>query len=496
MALAIAAAMPPRAATAQDRVTRLPYVGEADVGEADAGGADADAAKLGAVLDFASNRATAAAMADTPFGTGLTATAELPDELGSPASVVSSASPIAPNADWQEIERLARDQAWRIGAFRLTPYGALWADMVFASQRTNPGAYTLYVFSPQEQGESAFAIDVRRTRLGMNLAGPGLEWLPNSTSRGRVEIDFHGNFVTENRAGVLLRHAYWELLNDQSRLLVGQTNDVISPLSPAMVNYSNSWNAGNIGFRRAQFRAERYWQPSDDWRIGLEGSLNQDVVSDFSSDAGIRRESTQWPVIESRVSTKRVSGELDARRVEFGLSGHIGQTGFDFLTSGPPPALLPPEDDARFLSWSVNADFQFPLTQRLAVQGEFFHGANLGSYLGGIGQGVCPCSRVPIRSTGGWIELAYDWSPRWHYHCGYGVDDPLNRDSLIGRVYNQVLFANVIHDITAQWTTGFEIGVWTTHYHDERNGQIPDEQLLPTEAGRAVTLDWMIRFGF
>jgi hypothetical protein len=130
------------------------------------------------------------------------------------------------------------------------------------------------------------------------------------------------------------------------------------------------------------------------------------------------------------------------------------------------------------------------------MRGEFFHGANLASYFGGIGQGVCPCLRVPIRSTGGWVEWNWDWSPTWHSAVGYGVDDPLNRDSLIGRVYNQMLFANVWVDVTDKLMTGFEVGVWDTHYHDLRVGQIPPDQLTPRTPGESVTVQWTVRYGF
>ena len=50
--------------------------------------------------------------------------------------------------------------------FASRPYGAFWADMVYASRRTNTSAFTLWVFSAQDQGESTFVIDARRSRFG------------------------------------------------------------------------------------------------------------------------------------------------------------------------------------------------------------------------------------------------------------------------------------------------------------------------------------------
>jgi hypothetical protein len=137
-----------------------------------------------------------------------------------------------------------------LGDFSVRPYGFFWADMLYATQRTNPGAYSLFVFSSDDQGEDAFTIDARRTRFGLEVAGPTLDAFHSATSSGRVEIDFHGNFITENRASVLLRHAYWEVSDESFRLLVGQTWDVISPLQPGMVEYAAGFFGGNIGFRR------------------------------------------------------------------------------------------------------------------------------------------------------------------------------------------------------------------------------------------------------
>ena len=37
-----------------------------------------------------------------------------------------------------------------------------------------------------------------------------------------------------------------------------------------MLMYSVGWDGGNIGYRRAQFRGERYWpSPTSRWSRGL-----------------------------------------------------------------------------------------------------------------------------------------------------------------------------------------------------------------------------------
>jgi hypothetical protein len=315
---------------------------------------------------------------------------------------------------------------------------------------------------------------------------------------GKAEIDFFGSFnSTENRGGVLLRHIYGELKNDDWRLLAGQTWDLISPLLPGTLSYSVGWEGGNIGFRRAQVRAERYLHVSDDLLVTVAGSLNQDVPEDFTADAAsIRREPTDWPLVEGRAAAPIGPRGEGCLPVTVGISGHVGETQFDFLSPGPLPLALPAESDARFRTWSFNVDVRAPITPRLGFQGEFFTGANLSEFLGGIGQGVCPCLRSPIRDTGGWAEIWYDWTPRWHSHVGFGIDDPIDEDSLVGRIYNRFIFANLSFDITKKFMTGIEVTSWYTNYHETRAGLIPAAQLTPNEPGEAIVIQWLVQYGF
>jgi hypothetical protein len=178
--------------------------------------------------------------------------------------------------------------------------------------------------------------------------------------------------------------------------------------------------------------------------------------------------------------------------ITIGMSGHIGETGFDFNQ-----VFLnqPVDDDARFKTWSFNVDAQIPLTARLLLHGEFFTGANLSPLLGGIVQGVCPCQRTPIRSYGGWMETRYDVTSNIHTHAGFGIDNPIDRDSLIGRTNNQVVYANVFLDVTERLITGLEVSSWRTGYQNQTLGT-PDEIDYPTEPGEAVAIDWTVRYKF
>jgi hypothetical protein len=390
---------------------------------------------------------------------------------------------------------LGKEVGWKKGGFCIMPYGAFWADMIYATSRTNPGAFTFFVLSEEVQGEDTFTIDARRSRFGIDVAGPDIPLDGGLQSGGQMEIDFQGDFIVENRAQLLLRHAYWEAKNERQRILVGQTWDVVSPLYPRTLNYAVGWFAGNIGFRRAQFRYERFGSASDDVAWTLQTSLNQDIVPDFPASPGVVRESTNWPVFEARGALTLDPG-AGAQATTLGVSGHIGETGFDFLTAGPPPLSLPPVDDARFETWSYNVDLIVPLGERASFQAEFFRGRNLSPFLGGVGQGVCPCTRTAIDSIGGWADLRYDWTEFLSTSVGYGVDDPDDDDMLFGRSYNQFIYANALVLLTDALSTGVEVTYWRTLYHETRAGVVPLEQLGPMAPGKAVTIQWMVKYEF
>ncbi len=396
----------------------------------------------------------------------------LPGAMTTPASLSRSVTvPTAEQADYisrTEFRAQMKKLAWTKGDCRVVPYGILWGNMVGATARTTPGSYTLYVPSAEDQGEGQFVVDGRTTRMGLDVAGPRL-WLFNCARvGGRVEFDFQGNFSsTENRGGVLLRHAYAELKNDEFRLLLGQTWDVVSPLVPGTIMYSVCWDGGNIGYRRGQLRGERYLAFSDTFLLTLQGSLNQNIVSDFVTDPLVRSEAAGWPLIEGRTAVTLGPRGGYHKPITFGVSGHIGEQGFDVLDAGGQILV----DDVRRRTWSLNVDVNTPITDRLGFKGEFFTGENLSTFLGGIGQGINTTTRRTIRSTGGWLETYYYLGPSLHTHVGYGLDDPFNTDITTGRTYNQFCFGNLIYDVTKKFQLGFEVSSWKTLYATKQPGK-------------------------
>ena len=356
---------------------------------------------------------------------------------------------------WDELRAEMKGLAWTKGNFKIVPYGILWANVAYETSRTYIGDYTLWAISPQDEGEDAIHFCGKSTRLGIDVSGPRVPFFCCAKSGGKVEFDFQGSFAVENKPGVLLRHAYWEVKNDDFRLLAGQTWDVISPLNPSTIMYSVYWCAGNIGYRRPQVRYEHYFTMTKMWKLAVQTSINTDASSDFTTGNLSDGDHAGWPVIEMRVGS--TIGQH--RPISFGVSGHVGESIYDF----------PGADDTARPTWSVNADVKVPITDRLGFQGEFFTGTNLRTFLGGIAQGVdCAGTQDAIRSSGGWFNFWYDWTPRLHSAVGYTVDDPIDTDVTCanGRIYNQAYWGNVTFDVTKKFMLGVEVSQWKTMFTD------------------------------
>lgn len=395
-----------------------------------------------------------------------------------------------------EIAAEAKKAAWSKGDFKIVPYGFLWTSVVSQTSRTTPGSYTVWVPSADDQGESAFFLDPRRTRLGINIEGPRIPYFHCAKSGGKVEIDFQSPVTSgfENRATVHLRHAYWEVKDDYFRFLIGQNWDIISPLFPSTLNYSVGWDGGNIGYRRALVRLDKHFYPSSMLKLSGEIGITASVVSDLATTTGVRREPSDWPVLQGRLAATLGSRCHGSRNIVVGVSGHVGEQGFDFFDTLPAalnPLGLPAQDDVRIITWSMNMDVLVPVTDRLTFKGEYFNGANLGTFLGGIGQGVCPCLRQAVRANGGWAEFAYDITHRWHTATGFGIDDPnVEADALLGRKYNQFIFANTTYDLTKKLNVGLEVTFWKTLYHEARPG------LATPAPGESTVFEMVARYGF
>jgi hypothetical protein len=367
----------------------------------------------------------------------------------------------------KRIEKLAVEKAEKkespvISNFKFKPYGYIKLDAAYDDSRTNLGDFILYVPNEsQHKNDNEYSMTAKQTRLGLDIMAPEIyAW----QAWGRIEFDFYGDggAAHENKAGVLLRHAFVELKKKNFSLLAGQTSDLISPLNIDTLNYTVGWSVGNIGYRRPQLRGTYTYPFSKSTKIisalalaRTTGTINEDLDLDLQNDG----EDAGFPTVQGRlaVATKL----LTANPTVFGVSGHYGEEEIDWQVK----PLTPGKRQTRVKTWSINGDCELPLTSKLSVKGEFFTGYNLDDYFGGILQGVNPTTREVIKSMGGWMQVSYKQSDKWNYRLGFGIDDPEEKDlSNNMRSRNSFYFGNVVYSLIPPVDIGLEYSFWETDH--------------------------------
>ena len=109
-----------------------------------------------------------------------------------------------------ELKDEMKKLAWTKGDFTIVPYGFLWGNMVYETERTDPRATTsLYVLPPAPTPRRAVpSWTPSRRGWGSTSPGRGSRFLAAPRAAARWKSTSSGLFDTENKAGVLLRHAY------------------------------------------------------------------------------------------------------------------------------------------------------------------------------------------------------------------------------------------------------------------------------------------------
>ena len=386
--------------------------------------------------------------------------------------------------------------AWKKGKFTFTPYGYINVSLAYETSKSTVGDYAVYAASPDipGYGTSVFFIDPRSTRLGMKVDGPGLPCWNGSRTQGVVEFDFQGTYTLRNRGSFLLRKACVSVSDKNTKFLAGQDWEIISPLYPATLNYTAGAGVGNLGFRRAMLAAEHRFDLNRESDVLIQFAAADNILRDGFNDSGITPNVGSWPIIEGRTAYSFGKGVFGhGKLITLGVSGHIGEQQMDFVDVGV-------RSRRYFRTWSLNYDFDVPVTKKLGFKAEYFIGENLGSFEGGILQGIDVVRRDTIRTMGGWAQLQYQWTPKLQTNVCYMIDDPFDEDIVGGnspdrrsRTYSHCLFFNILYNWTDALMTGFEVDFWRTHWRQYNPATQTISSLRPAEMTR---FEFVTRFTF
>ena len=352
--------------------------------------------------------------------------------------------------------------SWKKDDFQITPYGFLWGSVSVESHPSSIGSATFWLQPPNDTGTVAY-VDYRGTILGTAVEGPKVSQLANLPVTGKVEFDLQRTLDFDNKTTVHLRHCFVEVQNDDFRLLIGQTWDVVSPLMPGTLMYNAGWFSGNSGYRRGQLRGERYFNFSDMFRTKTEFAIAAPFSADVNIPGQITQRSASMPMLQGRIAAV-LGDRTDPKKkpMEFGVAAHY--VPYEYRMDG---------DRYQVESHGIFLDMRAPLTEKFGVQGEWFYGQNLGPMLANIGEGVSitPIGEIiGVTGTGGWFNFWYDLTEKTQLRAGWMVDAP-DPDKLYTsatlpnvRTLNENFFGNISYRLTKQFLVGFEYSNWRTDY--------------------------------
>ena len=361
-------------------------------------------------------------------------------------------------------EKLSWNKA---GGWRITPFGKLEAETVFATDTAVSENYIVFAAPRGATETERFDINGQSSQVGLNIAGPRLGAFEVG---GLVLFDFHGNRPSRNEPGVYFIRAYAELVNDNWRIAFGQMGDTIGGWNAETVNWPGIGGLGFLGAnQRGTFRIDRYLNPSEHVQWTITGALTQPVVTDLAGFQDALGQDNGIPNIETQIVLGLGDDDGGERPLQFSLSGMYNE----FFSGANNLPNLPPTVTNTSRGYAVAGAMQWK-GERMGYRGQVWHGAGLGTYMGGISQSLNPETGDTIRSTGGFGQLWFQVLPRVRMSVLAGIDDPRNGDlsTIPGdnqRERNQLIGGNMFINITDYFHIGMDVWGVQTDYVDPGN---------------------------
>ena len=437
----------------------------------------------------ASPAAAGAAVGTTVTGSAAVGTSSGAHPSAAPAGPVSGATTLASGPDAaapalepvlpdehrlhsEQSRELAREApvippiTARFAGVRVRIGGSLRTTVNTTTARMQPDATPFFVL-PKIRGvsEGTTKFDARLSSILFDIRGLSIGGFQLG---GSIYAYLFNGDLLSGKYGFYPGFAYVDATSENWRFAFGLQQDVFSPLMPSMVDRMSAMaGSGNTGNSfKTQLRAERFFRRGDDL-FTLQGSLSDAIASNIKPPSLVdldvaSTENTGVPNAEARFAWTRESERDELTLIpwpswQLAASGVTGE----FRTF----SLVNEFSAYDTRLWGVSAEAVKRLGRRLGLQGEVYVGRSLGEYLGTIFQTVDYATQDPIESWGGWGEVAWWWSPRFHSHGGFGGDfaKPTNPT---GFRNNRTAFLNLFWDPGPMTTLAIE-GTWRrTSYVD------------------------------
>jgi hypothetical protein len=311
--------------------------------------------------------------------------------------------------------------------------------------------------------------DVRNTRLTLAFNGPRVAKESNWRLGGQLEMDFFGGFngtgaFSDEQPIPRLRLAFADIGNGRTTIRIGQFWSPLFgnvPVSTSHLAFPLGYGSGMPGWRFPGIFFYQTLSPKDakvtsDLAVAVmggswdrcvggtvdgncpTGGANANVASLSAGNAG-------WPQIEGRFN---LGGKAGKGSWGLYVVGHWDQkdlSGANASTSND-----------KLDGWigEFGARYQFG---GFLIHGNIYTSESAGHQFTAITQ------FGDFKSTGGWIQAGYDFTPNWGVFGFYALDDP-DDDETIAALGNAARLKNQIFTGMLRWKTGpYALGLEYLH---------------------------------
>ena len=321
-----------------------------------------------------------------------------------------------------------------VGGAKISMYGFVQLNAVYEDTYNKGVTYSDLAPSGNEDGEGRFLMNIDQTRLGFNFAGPNPSESTEVSAKFEADFSNNSNNVKNGTGDKLrIRHAFGQIkFKDLGlSLLIGQSGDLLTPISAPTLSQSALKSAGSIGTRRPQIRLTQAIGPVELAVAATHDQLGGNAVYGCGGEDAPETKCEASPSMPGFQAS--LKGKIPAtwagekQNVEVTLSGQFASLDVAANSKAGKDFKDDLEDEDKMPgSWAGAVSLSAPIVSTVSLQGEFFMGQNLSDFSGGSlgikGKNSGKNPEEGIQSMGGWGALNIKLPLNFSLTGGAGVE--------------------------------------------------------------------------